>query len=77
MAFSPKQWRAIKMYMDNHDVRPELSVFPFVRFSNKTDGEIQSLHITALEDFYFAQKERDKRLKSEERKTARKNGGRR
>lgn len=73
MSYSPKQWRAINNYLTKNNLRPELSAFPVVRYSSRETGEIGEVHITSLEDFYTADRERAKRQKAEERKEERRN----
>lgn len=71
MAYSPKQWRAIRLYSERNKVTPQLSAFPFVRFL-RADGEIESMHISTLEDFYVGHKEKERRANAERRKLEKK-----
>lgn len=67
MAYTPKQWRAIKLYSETNNVVPQLSAFPNIRFMDK-QGEITTLGITNLELLYEGFKEREKREKAQERR---------
>lgn len=73
MSYTPKQWRAISHYLKKNNLRPEISAFPVVRFTNKNTGKTGELHISNIEDFYVADKERSKREARAEGK-AQKNG---
>lgn len=68
MSYSPRQWRAIKLWLETNNLRPELSVFPVVRATNKATGEIIELHISGIEDLYTGHKERQKREAREAKK---------
>lgn len=71
MSYSPKQWRAIQLWLDKNNLRPELSPFPTIRGTNRDTGEVVQLHISNIEDFYTADKERQKREKREAKKAER------
>lgn len=68
MSYSPKQWKAINHYITKHNLTPELSAYPVVRFTDKKTGELSEIHINNIEDFYTADKERSKREAKENAK---------
>jgi hypothetical protein len=69
MSYSPKQWRAINHYLTKNDLKPELSLFPVIRATNKKTGEIVEMHISNIEDFHTADKLRAKaQLKAEKQR---------
>lgn len=69
MAYSPKQWRAIKLWLDKNELVAQLSAYPFLRGMDG-EGNIVEAHISNLEDSYTAWQEQEKRRKAEERKEA-------
>lgn len=71
MAYSPKQWRAIRLYIAKNKVRPQLSAFPYLRFITE-GGEEQKVHISSLEDLYTAHQEQEKRQKAADRRLEKK-----
>lgn len=48
MSYSPKQWRAISYYLEKNNLRPELSAYPVIRFTDKITRELGELHISTL-----------------------------
>lgn len=72
MSYTAKQWRAISHYLKKNNLRPELSAFPVVRFTNKETGEPGDIHISNIEDVYIADREKAKRLAREEAKARKK-----
>lgn len=69
MAYSPKQWRAIRLYSEKHNVVPQLSAFPNVRFMDR-QGEVTVVDVINLELQYDAHKEQEKRIRAQERREA-------
>jgi hypothetical protein len=76
MARTPKQDKAIQHHL-NKGFRPEMSVFPNYRFTNKETGEVVTHSISTLVDWMDADKKAEARRKREEAKEAKKNANQR
>lgn len=73
MAYSPSQWKAIDNYLFKHrNLRPELSAYPVLRFSDKVTGEITEEHIQTLEDWYSGQRKEDQRERAKQKRLEKK-----
>lgn len=72
MSYSAKQWRAINHFLKKNNARPELSAFPMLRYTDKATGKSAEMHITNIEDFYDADRARDKQAAREEAKANKK-----
>jgi hypothetical protein len=68
MSYSPKQWRAINHYLKKNSLIPQISAFPFVRYTNRDTKEPGEEHITNIELLYDADREKAKREAREEAK---------
>lgn len=67
MAYSPRQWRAIRYYLESHGFKPQLGHFPYIYYTD-LKGETRKIHINSIEDIYTGHLETEKRRKAEERK---------
>lgn len=68
MSYTPKQWRAIKLYADKHNAIPQLSAFPNLRFMDRETRQFTTIDVFNLELQYEAHKEEEKRQKAQERR---------
>ena len=68
MGYSPRQWRAIALYIKKNHLRPELSAYPMLRFTNLDSQEVIEVHISTLEDLYDGERSRKKAEAREEAK---------
>lgn len=70
MAYTPRQYRAIKRYAEDNRLKPALSAYPVIYFVNSEGNQVRE-NIVSLEIYYDGARKRDARERARSRQRGR------